>query len=139
MEATHKMKTDENYPLCLHVVKRVIFLVQLTKLSFIPTFVVNFLFGIGLATQSEQNPVPVEVSDTSVTTLHEAEFHPSFFRLSAANRKVTPRSCNASKGNLLNVKKCQVYILSAQLLEEKLFGQNLLPENRAEVSALKVA
>lgn len=50
MEATHKMKTDENYPLCLHVVKRVIFLVQLTKLSFIPTFVVNFLFGIGLAT-----------------------------------------------------------------------------------------
>lgn len=106
MEATHKMNTDENYLLCPHVVKGVIFLVQLTKLGFIPSFVVNFLFGTGLATNSEQSPAPVEVSDISVTTLHEAKFHPSFFRLPATNRKVTPRSCNASKGNLLNVKKC---------------------------------
>lgn len=50
MEATHKMNTDENYLLCSRVVKGVIFLVQLIKLGFIPSFVVNFLFGIGLAT-----------------------------------------------------------------------------------------
>lgn len=68
--------------------KGVIFLVKLTKLCFIPSFVISFLFGVRLATYSRRNPAPVEVSDVSVTALSKAEFHPSFFRLPATKRKV---------------------------------------------------
>jgi len=51
-----------------------------------------------------------------------------FAHQAASYRKksITPRSCDASEVDLLNAKKGQMCILSAQLLEEKLFCQNLL-------------
>lgn len=88
MKSTYQTKTDENYLLCSRVLKGLIFLVKLTKLCFIPSFVIRFLFGVR---HSQRNPAPVEVSDIPVTALNEAEFHPSFFRLPATKKKVLLR------------------------------------------------